>query len=142
MPGCVLRVGSKTANVEALVKASGLQPIVIHRKGFPRVPGGTALSPTSSFNVDVCGDGPIEQQASDAVAFLKHHARQLARLRRDRRFGGMELDFGLYDRRTAERPWPSYRLPASLIQLAGKHRIEIVLSMYSAPKNAANKTDG
>jgi hypothetical protein len=40
----------------------------------------------------------------------------------------MSLDFGVYDR--AERPWPSYHLPASLIELAGKYRIEIELSFY------------
>jgi hypothetical protein len=134
MPGCVLRIASKTSNVEALVKTSGFRPIVVYRKGLPRVPGGTSLHRVSGFNVDVCGDGLIEQQASVAVGFLKHHARALARLRRDRRFGGMELDFGLYDCKTPSRPWPSYRLPAALIQLAGKHRIEIVLSFYSTPK--------
>jgi hypothetical protein len=42
----------------------------------------------------------------------------------------MTLDFGLYDRATEERPWPSYHLPASLIELAGKYHIEIELSFY------------
>ena len=133
MPGCVLRIVSKTSNVEALVKTSGFQPLVVYRKGLPRAPGGTSVRRVSGFNVDVCGDGPIEQQASAAVAFLKHHGRALARLRRDRRLAGLQLDFGLYDRKTPSRPWPSYRLPAALIQLAGKHRIEIVLSFYSTP---------
>jgi hypothetical protein len=44
----------------------------------------------------------------------------------------MTLDFGLYDRSTENRPWPSYRLPAALIEVAGKHRIELVLSFYGA----------
>jgi hypothetical protein len=134
MPGCVLRIASQTSNVDALIKTSGLQAIVVYRKGLPRVPGGTSLNRVSGFNVDVCGDAPMQRQASVAVAFLKRHSRALARLRRDRRFGGMELDFGLYDLRTPSRPWPSYRLPAALIQLAGKQRIEIVLSFYSTPK--------
>jgi hypothetical protein len=134
MFGCILRIASKTSNVEALVKTSGFQPIVVYRKGLPRVPGGTSLNRVSGFNVDVCGGGPIQQQASEAVAFLKDHARALTRMRRDRRFGGMVLDFGIYDLKTPSRPWPSYRLPAALIQLAGKHRMEIVLSFYSTPK--------
>jgi hypothetical protein len=42
----------------------------------------------------------------------------------------MTLDFGLYDDSTENRPWASYRLPAALIEIAGKHRIEIILSFY------------
>jgi hypothetical protein len=138
MPGCVLRVRSKTTRVEPLVKASGLQPIIIHRKGHPRVPGATALSPSSGFNVDVSrADGILEKQARDAVRFLKRHGSGLARLRRCKAFGGMVLDFAVYDRATVERPWPSYRLPATLIVLAGKHGIEIHLSFYGVqPTNA------
>ena len=137
MPGCVLRIGSKRREVEALVSASGLKPIVIHRKGFPRIPGGTALSPSSGFNVDVSrADGNAEKQFRDAVRFLKRHEPGLARLRRSKAFGGMTLDFGLYHHATVERPWPSYRLPATLIQLAGKYGIEIDLSFYgSKPKD-------
>jgi len=70
-----------------LVKASGLQPIIIHRKGHPRVPGATAFSPSSGFNVDVSrADGILEKQAGDAVRFLKRHASGLARLRRCKAF--------------------------------------------------------
>ena len=121
MPGCVLRVGSKPVNVEALVKASGLQPVAIHRKGSPRVPGGTVLSPSSGFNVDVSrADTALEAQVRGAIAFLKRHATGLARLRRSTGFGGMVLDFGVSDRRTANYPWLSYRLPANLIETCGK----------------------
>ena len=121
-----------------MVKASGLQSIVIHRKGHPRVPGGTALSPSSGFNVDVSGaDGILERQARDAVSFLKRHAAGLARLRRCSAFGGMTLDFGVYDRATVDTPWPSYRLPAVLIELAGKNRIEIELSFYGVESKEA-----
>jgi hypothetical protein len=48
----------------------------------------------------------------------------------------MTLDFGLYGHATVERPWPSYRLPVTLIQLAGKYGIGIDLSFYgSRPKD-------
>src|SRR6266566_4003971 len=116
MPGCVLRIQSKTLKVETLVEASGLQPIVIHRKGHPRVPGSVHLSSEFGFNVDVSrADGSLEKQARDVIRFLRRHASELGRLLRYKSFGGMTLDFGLYDRATEDKPWPSYRLPAALI---------------------------
>jgi hypothetical protein len=138
MPGCVLRVGSKTTNVEPLLKTCGLQPIVVFRKGHPRAPGSTLLSQRSGFNVDVSpADGDLERQVRDAIRFLKRHAAGMSRLRRHARFGGMTLDFGVYDRTTEQRPWPSYHLPASLIELAGKHGIEINLSFYGSDSTKA-----
>jgi hypothetical protein len=88
--------------------------------------------------VDVSdADGVLEQQARDAIRFLKNHARGLARLRRCRAFGGMTLDFGLYDRASADKPWPSYRLPVPLVELAAKHGVEIELSFYGVePRDA------
>jgi hypothetical protein len=138
MPGCVLRVRSKTSNVEDLVQASGLKPLVLFRKGHPRVPGGKALSLSSGFNVDVSTSGGIlEKQARDAVRFLKRHARGLARLRSRKGFAGMTLDFGLYDLPSRDRLSQSYRLPARLVELAGKHSVELELSFYAVrPKKA------
>jgi hypothetical protein len=127
--------------VEILVKASHLRPIVIHRKGYPRVPGGTQVSRGSGFNVDVsqADDGRIEKQARDAIRFLKRHAAGLKRLRRCKGFAGMTLDFGLYDRATEDRPWPTYHLPVALVELAGEHGIEIELSFYGrGAKTPAN----
>jgi hypothetical protein len=133
MPGCVLRIESTTPKVERLIAVSQLRPIVVYRKGEPRVPQGTSLSPTSGFNVDVSrADGSIERQARDAVRFLKRHSVGLRRLRRSKTFAGMTLDFGLFEDATEDRPWPSYRLPAALIEVAGKHHIELVLSFYGA----------
>ena len=58
-------------------------------------------------------------------------------MRRCRAFGGMILDFGVYDRATDDQPWPSYRLPMSLVELAGKHGVELELSFYGVePKGA------
>jgi hypothetical protein len=52
----------------------------------------------------------------------------------------MTLDFGIYDRATKEKPWPSYHLPAALVELAGKHGIEIELSFYGSGRTTkANK---
>jgi hypothetical protein len=130
MPGCVLRVGSKTTDVELLIKASRLKPIALFRKGHPRVPGSTRLNRESGFNVDVSKADAFEKQAQDATRFLKRYAAGLTRLRSNKKSGGMTLDFGVYDRATKERPWASYRLPAALIELAGKHGIEIELPFY------------
>jgi hypothetical protein len=133
MPGCVLRISSTTTKVEVLVRASGLTPIVIFRKGHPKVHGASALSKRSGFNVDVSGDGyAIEKQARDAIRFLKRHEAGLRRMRRCKSFGGMTLDFGLYDRPTQASPWPSYRLPAALIESAGRLAIGIDLSFYGS----------
>jgi hypothetical protein len=51
----------------------------------------------------------------------------------------MTLDFGLYYLASPARPWPSYRLPASLISLAGKHGIEIELSFYGSGSTASGE---
>jgi hypothetical protein len=133
MPGCVLRIGSKTTKVEVLIETSGFQPLVIYRKGRPRVPGGTSVSLGSGFNVAVSNaDGTMEKQTRDAIRFLKRHAGRLELLRRCNNFGGMTLDFGLWNRAREDRSWASYRLPATLIELAGKHSIEIEISFYGS----------
>jgi hypothetical protein len=132
---------STTRNVEGLVEASGLRPIAIRRKGEPRVAGASRLWRTSGFNVDVSSvDGAIEKQVRDAIRFLRGNSIGLRRLRRRKNFGGMVLDFGLYDAATEDRPWPSYRLPAILVELAGKLGIEIELSFYGSEPNEAGKT--
>ena len=49
----------------------------------------------------------------------------------------MTLDFGVYDRKSADKPWPTYRLPVPLIELAGNHGIEIELSFYGVEQKNA-----
>ena len=39
MPGCVLRVGTKTSDVDRAVEALGLRPLKVFRKGTPKVLG-------------------------------------------------------------------------------------------------------
>ena len=75
-------------------------------------------------------DGVLQRQARDAVRFLKKNAHGLVRMRRCRAFDGMTLDFGVYYRASTETPWPSYRLPVALIELAGTHSVELELSFY------------
>lgn len=60
MPGCVLRVASKSTDVEQLVNASRLRPIVIFRKGQPKY--GNVRRRVSGFNVEVSdADGMLEE---------------------------------------------------------------------------------
>jgi hypothetical protein len=132
MPGCVLRIESKTSEVDDLVRVSGLRPVVVFKKGHPKTPGSAVMRRVSGFNVTVSIADGVEPQARDAVRFLTHHARGLGRLRRHAAFVRMTLDFGLYDRASRVRPWPSYRVPMDLVALAGKHGIELELSFYGA----------
>ena len=141
MPGCVLRVQSRTTAVERLLRTSRLKSIIVFRKGEPRAPGSTKLSRQSGFNVDVSrADGALEMQTRDAVRFLRRHAAGVSRLRRHRECAGMTLDFGVYDRATTERPWPSYHFPASLIELAGRYRIDIELSFCGPESGQAGQS--
>jgi hypothetical protein len=130
MPGCVLRVASKMSQVDELVRISGFRPTAVHKKGHPKSPGSSVMCRTSGFNVVVSLADGFGPQARDAVRFLTRHARRLGRLRRHVGFRSMTLDFGLYDRASPDVPWPSYRLPSSLVALAGKHGIELELSFY------------
>jgi hypothetical protein len=97
------------------------------------------LSTRSGFNVNVSAGGTVDKQAADAIRFLKRHEVGLRRMRRCKSFGDMTLDFGLYDRTTDERPWPSYRLPATLIELSGKDGIGIDLSFYGSEPGTADQ---
>lgn len=131
MPGCVLRVASRTSQVDALVRVSGLTPTAVFRKGHPKATGSSVISRTSGFNVVVSTIDGLDSQAHDAVQFLIDHAGGLRRLQRHAAFGGMRLDFGLYHRPSRKKPWPSYRLPSDLVALAGNHGIELELSFYA-----------
>jgi len=104
MPGCVLRIESKTSAVDDLVRVSGSTPCAVFRKGEPKVPGSTVMSRTSGFNVVVSDADGIAAQARDASRFLTHHAQGLGRLRRHAAFVSMSLDFGLYYLASPEVP--------------------------------------
>ena len=130
MPGCVLGVAAKTSQVEDLVRVSGFTPVAVFTKGQPKVPGSAVMSRTTGFNVVVSIAEGLEPQARDAVQFLTHHGQGVERLRRHVVFDAMTLDFGLHDCASPDRPWPSYKLPADLVALSGRHGIELALSFY------------
>lgn len=141
VPGCVLRIRTKTWDVDMAVKASGLRPIVIFRKGTPKAPGATTRAKCSGFNVDVSRKEDLGRQVRDAVRFLRRHAAGLKRLRRSATFGGMALDFGDWYRATGAARWPSYHFPVTLVELAGRHGIEIELSLYGTKPAGPRRTE-
>ena len=138
MAGCVLRVSSLTDNVEALLDVSRLKACAIFRKGEPRIAGSSVTNCVSGFNVVVSNaDGAaMDKQVRDAVRFLKRHKERLQRLKRHKEFGGMSLDFGLW-MPGEDVICRSYTCPATLIELAGKLKIEIEISLYSTDNDAA-----
>jgi hypothetical protein len=130
VPGCVLRVSTRTSDVERAVEASGLRPIVIFRKGTPKLPGVSTLASASGFNVDVSRHESFARQVRDAIGFLRRYRSGLGRLRRLGHVDGMTLDFSARPSRSTV-PWPSYRFPGALVGLAAEQEIEIELSLYS-----------
>ena len=67
MPGCVLRVASRTTQVDDLVRVSGFTPTAVYMKGQPKAAGSTVMSPTSGFNVVVSIAEGLELQTRDAA---------------------------------------------------------------------------
>ena len=74
----------------------------------------------------------ITKQAQQVLAFLRLNRSDML-LIRQLRFKFATVDFGLNDLATEDRPWPTYRLPASLIQLIGEFGFELELSFYGPP---------
>lgn len=71
----------------------------------------------------------IEKQAKQAVAFMRKYRDDML-LIKALRFRNSTIDFGIYDRTTEDRPWPTYRLPGPLVQLSGEFSFEMELSFY------------
>lgn len=129
--GCVLRVLTTKAGVDAVLRTSGFRPVAVFRQGMPRAHGTTRIATRSGFNVDVSKSSAFDRQIRDAVRFLTRHASALQRARRIRTVRSFALDFGCEFRSTPDRPWPSFPFPVALTDRAAKHRIELVLSLYA-----------
>lgn len=131
MPGCVLRVAGASAKVKKFLHCGTLEPSRVYWRGDPGFPASRGPVRVSGFNVPMSGShgGSIARQAQQVQAFLRQHRGDML-LIRDLRFKYVTADFGLNDLATEERPWPTYRVPASLIQLLGEFRFEVELSFY------------
>jgi hypothetical protein len=132
MPSCVLRVSGSTAKVRKYLATSDVQPIRVFWKGDTGVLKSRGPITTSGFNVELSRAEGIAAQAAQAVKFIRKHKDSLL-LIKDIGFSSASIDFGLYDLATEDRPWPSYRLPPSFVELASELGCHIELSFYGAP---------
>ncbi len=135
MPSCMLRVAGSTAKVRKFLAASAIQPVRVFWKGEPGFPKSRGPVKTSGFNIELSGAEGLLAQAGQSAKFIRKHKSDFL-LIKSLRFSSAAIDFGLYDLATEDRPWPSYRLPAAIIQLAGELGCDIELSFYGAPSDA------
>ncbi|MBB6240808.1 hypothetical protein [Rhodanobacter sp. MP1X3] len=136
MPSCVLRVSGSTAKVREFLASSPVEPIQVLWKGEPRIAQGGSIVKVSGFNLVLSDAEGIEAQAVQAVRFILKH-KDLALLIKSLGFSSSEIDFGLYDLASDSRPWPSYRIPSRLVQIAADLGCEIHLSFYGALADAS-----
>jgi hypothetical protein len=135
MPSCIFRVSGSTAKVRKFLAASSIQPVRVFWKGEPHILKSRGPSKTSGFNIELSGAEGLPSQATQAAKFIRKHKSDLL-LIKSLGFSLATIDFGLYDLATEDRPWPSYRLPAAIIQLAGELGCNIELSFYGVPSDA------
>jgi len=134
MPECVLRIAGSTEKVKAFLRQSRIEPTAVYWRGEYGHLKSRGPNRISGFNISLSGSHgtSVEKQARQAQAFLRKHEDEMA-LIKSLGFKHATIDFGLYDLATETHPWPSYRLPASFVQLAGALGFEIELSFYGTP---------
>lgn len=135
MPSCILRVSGSTAKVRKFLATASIQPVQVFWKGEPQLLKSRGLIKTSGFNIQLSSAEGLPAQAIQAVRFLRKHKKDLLVIK-SLGFSSRTIDFGLFDLATEDRPWPSYRLPPTLIQLAGEFGFSIDLSFYGASSDA------
>lgn len=135
MPSCMLRVSGSTAKVRKFLAVSSIQPVRIFWKGEPGALKSRGPIKISGFNIELSSAEYLPAQATQAAKFIRKHKDDIL-LIKSLGFSSVAIDFGLYDLATEDRPWPSYRLPAAIIQLAGELGCSIELSFYGPPSDA------
>ncbi len=134
MPSCVLRVVGSTIKVKKFLRDSSLEPTKVYFRGEPNLLKSRGPVQISGFNITMTGSygESIEKLAREALNFMRANRADMVLLK-SMKFKNSTIDFGLYDLATEDRPWPSYRLPANIIEMAGELGFEIVLSFYGPP---------
>jgi hypothetical protein len=135
MPSCILRVSGSTTKVRKFLASSSIEPRRVFWKGEPRTPKSSVLIKTSGFNIELATAEGLGAQSTQAVRFIRKHKDDLL-LIKSLGFSSAAIDFGLYDLATEDRPWPSYCLPRSIVQLAAELGCEIELSFYGVLPDA------
>jgi hypothetical protein len=135
VPGCVLHVMAGAFDPVSVLATMSLCPYVVFRKGDPRFPDNPKSQQrhqTGGFKCDVStADGVLRDEVQDAIAFLKRHHRDLARLKSIPEIESMTLDIGHYLRIDGEACMVQCdSLPPELLRLAGDLGIGIELSLY------------
>jgi hypothetical protein len=131
----MLRVSGSTAKVRKFLATSSVKPARVFWKGDPGFPRSRGPIKTSGFNIELSGAEGLPAQATQAVKFLRKHKNDVL-LIKELGFSSATVDFGLYDLATKDQPWPSYRLPITIIQLASELGCSIELSFYGTPSHA------
>src|SRR5688500_18902997 len=99
MAGCVLRVSGKAFAADAFLAGSSLVACKVWHEGEPG-PLRRPASATSGFNVLVSDSDDLPEQVLEAIAFLRHHRADLARLATATAVDGV-MDFGVPQREVA-----------------------------------------
>jgi len=131
----MLRVSGSTAKVRKFLAASSIQPVRVFWKGELSILKSRGPLKTSGFNIELSGAEGLPAQATQAAKFIRKHRGDIL-LIKSLGFSAATIDFGLYDLATEDRPWPSYRLPTAIIQLASELGCSIDLSFYGTPSDA------
>lgn len=135
---CVLRVSGLTFNVDAFLKESSLEPLVVYRRGEPRGPRSAPTRPLnedSGMNVSVSTRefSELENQIEDAILFLENHRQELRRLRAFSGVDRIALDFPIEER---DVPVQRSSFPAELLSLMGELGVGLLVSIYPRTTDA------
>jgi hypothetical protein len=144
MPGCVLHIAGPSFDPDAFLKSCTLQPYKIWHIGEPwnaRRPRPDRVCQDSGFACRVSGaNGDLRKQLRDAEEFLTKYHTQLLAVATNPTIKQRDLDFGYYCRlgtRSGQSTMfmQGEYLPASFLELAGKLKIGVALSLYFSPES-------
>jgi preprotein translocase subunit SecE len=137
MPACVLRVAGSTDKVKRFLRQSRIEPDKVYWRGELGFLKSRGVNKISGFNISLSGSHgeSIEKQAKQATAFIRKYREEME-LIKALGFRQVSVDFGLYDLATENRPWPSYHLPSSFVQLVGEFGFDVELSFYGSSSPA------
>jgi hypothetical protein len=141
MPGVVLHVIGEAFDPRLILAGLSLRPYSEFRKGdkcFPNNPRSEKQHPVGGLKCEVSSaDGVLTDEIGDAIAFLRRHYDDLARLADVPGVESMYLDFGYYQRLDGETVMAQCDyLPPELLRLAGELGIGIELSLYPKPRES------
>jgi hypothetical protein len=134
---CVLRAWGVSFAVDEFLAASALKPITVFRRGerqSTKLEG--PILEGSGFHA-VASDAEfsdLEVQIADAVRFLEHNQRELARLVGFPGVDRISLDFGIDERDVV---FQHERFPPNLLRIAGNLGIWLEFTLYPRQKAEA-----